>query len=521
MNPLPTAIEHSLIEAGCSATEILLIQHMLSGQPTTLRILAQKTGRSTGVLDQAMKKLMKKGIVVRENVNESPKFVLKSLQNVVQWLHDETLHRREMLLRKYQTFEAFVATMESEQSRPEMRYFEGEDGLEQAYFSLLDHGKVWRQYVTIRGKEQDDPLWQMRVRLFRARKERGVFCRVLTHDTADGKAFQARDAYEYRETLLLPPDSCLIPCEKIIAGDIVACFQHDRNRACFVRFPEQAQFEINSFDLLWQSAKESQATCMLQSEEHIQRKTRLLSDLRAFCLRPTNVIFTIISVFIAIGITGTLYVNHTRETMNQFREKIVTTAAVGALQFRGEDLDTLRTVADVSSPIYQNTVLRLNQIRHQDPTVVYTYIIKPTDDVNTYAFVADADAIDPNSHPDTNGDGMITDADTLGFPGVPYDIRGKDAIEHGKIVSEPTANESMYTDQWGSFYTAYAPIRRADGSIAALLAADVWATTVQNTAVATFQWSTLCLLIFFGLMVGLVTANNFDRILRFSSKTPS
>ncbi len=492
MNPLPSAIEHSLTEAGCSPTEIVLIQHLLGGQPTTLRILAQKTGKSTGVLDQAMKKLMKKSIVVREQVNDNPKFVLKSLQNVLQWLHDETLHQRELLLRKYQTFESFVASMENEQSRPEMKYFEGDEGMERAYFALLEHGKHWRQYVTLQGKEQDDPLWQMRVRLFRVRKERGIFCRVLTHERELGKAFQNRDPYEFRETLLLPADECAIPCEKIIADDVVACFQPEIKRACFVRFPEQAQYEKTAFDLLWQIAHEKTLSTKtgesLKDKEkfYIKNQTQLLSNFRSFFLKPANVASFTMALLSGLLLSGLVYVNYSSLTLQRMREKMLSSVSVGAKLFDVADIENIRTTQDMDRPEYNKIVQILREFRKDSSAnVVYAYLLRPTLEVGEYEFIAEADGDHPTKPVDFNNDGQLSEADEYALPGRKYVSVEGDELNKS-VPSTAVVNKIPLEDQWGSFYTAYAPILNSDNKVIALLAIDVWTSEFTRAVNATF-----------------------------------
>ncbi len=477
MNPLPTAIEHSLIEAGCSPTEIILIQHMLGGQPTTLRVLAQKTGKSTGVLDQAMKKLMKKGVVVREQVNENPKFVMKSLQNIVQWLHDETLHRRELLLRKYQTFEAFVASMEKEQSRPEMKFFEGDDGIEQAFFSLLGETKTWRQYALLQANEQDDPLWQMRVRLFRARKEHKIFSRVIAQEGPMGAAFQKRDDMEFRETVLLPAEALPITFEKIITDRTVACIQVDQKRACFVRFPEQVSWETSTFDLLWEMGKVDKTS--LKGASTILARSTLteFATLRLFwkkfCSKKRNLI-CMGALCLGIIVAG-LGVHQWRvvQQENYVRQELLTIVTNGAKLFSTKDLDEIQTTADMRKPQYKKTVALLQKIRSEARIKVnYVYLMRPTAAIGVYTFLADADTIDPTLALDINQDGQIDEADEYALPGRTYVTPEGDALAKG-LSQTPQINTGIIEDQWGKFYSASAPIFDQNHEIKAFLGVDI------------------------------------------------
>lgn len=99
---LPASIESSLLEVGFTATELLILNRLLDEDAVTLRQLALKTGKSTGVLDQAMKKLMKKGIISREEINGMPKYTLGSLQSVVSWMDKDLKEKHEQLKRRNQ-----------------------------------------------------------------------------------------------------------------------------------------------------------------------------------------------------------------------------------------------------------------------------------------------------------------------------------------------------------------------------------------------------------------------------------
>ncbi len=138
---LPISIENYLQEAGFTPTEMLILKRLLEGQAVTLRELAAKTGKSTGVLDQATKKLIDRKIVTKENINDSSKYAISSLEAINKWMKDDMEHRHAVLDRKKQDFEAFISTVKHESSRPDMEYFEGLSGIEQAFSKLLAMGK--------------------------------------------------------------------------------------------------------------------------------------------------------------------------------------------------------------------------------------------------------------------------------------------------------------------------------------------------------------------------------------------
>lgn len=290
MNVIPTSIETQLLESGFSSTEILVLRQLMEHNGLTLRELAAKTGKSTGVLDQATKKLLRRSILKKEWINESYKYTLDSLQAISRWIQKDTHEKQEQLDRKFQNFEAFISSLEVDQRKPDIQYFEGDDGLKRAYTKLLELGPETLHYFPVTCLAEDDPLRDFRVQYFRERHRRGIFSRVIAHDTPLGRRYQSRDPFEYRKTILVPESLYPFTYEKVIAGKTVACFNHAEKRACFIAYPELADTERVFFERTWnlESEKQPEGETAVPSKEtvliapDVSLKTKTLSALREF-----------------------------------------------------------------------------------------------------------------------------------------------------------------------------------------------------------------------------------------------
>ena len=119
MPGLPASIEGYLRETGFSTTELLVLSHLLGGGSMTLRQLAAKTGKSTGVLDQATKKLLQRGILEREQVNEGSRFAVDSLNAIRTWLESEQRQQLERQRRRSENLEAILGTQSFCELRPQ------------------------------------------------------------------------------------------------------------------------------------------------------------------------------------------------------------------------------------------------------------------------------------------------------------------------------------------------------------------------------------------------------------------
>ncbi len=507
MDQLPSSIEAYLEEAGFSGTEILILRRLMEGEPLTIRQLGAKTGKSTGVLDQAMKKLIKKDIIRRTIVNDAPRYSLDSLEAVVEWMQEDMEQKREMLLRRHQNFESFVTSLEGGSKRPDIEYFEDESGIKQAYIKLLNGPGEILHYLPVQYKEEEDPLRDFRVQYFRERQRRKMFSRVLAHDTSLGRRYQSRDAFEYRKTILVPENEYPFTFEKIITGDRIACIDHEAKTACVIRYPELADVEKTLFEAIWrqvqlsaQAPKEEQMKAITETrKEKIAFSTETFSQLREFFLSPKSLVAFGVCALLAASVTGMLYWQNLELNKVRIQERVKSIAATAALQFDARDIDQIWMPEDVQKPEYAKLVHHLNRIRRENEGVKYTYIMRPTERPTEWEFVVDVDGLDPFVRRDVNEDGVIDDADHLSPPGEIYvEPRTNDPDQYFKLHT--TASYDPATDQWGTFITGSAPIHNATGEPVAIIGVDVEADRLRELVSNSF-WPSASFVGFFLLFV--------------------
>lgn len=516
MDALPSSVEAYLFQAGFSGTEVLILKRLIEADGLTLRELAAKTGKSTGVLDQAMKKLLRKKIVTRERMNDGYKFAMISLQSIVKWMEQDTKQKREMLLRRHQNFEQFIASLQHDKGRPEMEFYEGDEGLQKAYLRLLDlvgieqgygPGREMLFYVPVQWKEEEDPLRDFRVQYFRERRRRGIFSRMIAPKTPLGMRYQNRDPFEYRKTVLVPEDRYQFAFEKVIVGDTVACINHKEKKACFVRYPELAETERSMFEGLWKQESEREkseagggaagasagaAAPARPTQEEIPIKTRTFSQLRDFFLSRTSLItlgfFALVSAMLTYG----LYQYTANLNLERTRERVKSIAATGVFQFDPKDIEALQVERDWKKPEWARVVNQLKGMRRNNEDIFFVYIFRRSkQDYNKLEFVADSHSInpyantddDPNNNVDVDSNGIINSIDVLQWPGQPYPTPN-DEIFNG--FKGPTATRNYYTDSWGSYLTGYAPIKNSNGNTVAVLAVDFSVNKLRELIFKTF-----------------------------------
>lgn len=431
MNNLPSSIESYFQEAGFSGTEIVIVKKLVEGDAMTLRDLAFKTGKSTGVLDQAMKKLLKKKIVVREMINGTPKYVLHSLESVSKWLEDDMKQKKNVLELRHHNFESFIASITAGKKRPEMQFFQGPEGLKKAYTLLLEKGNDFVQYGPILFTETEDPLRDFNVQYFRERRKRNIFLRVIAHNTPLGRRFQNRDPFEYRKTVLVNEGMYPFAFEKVIVGNTVACFQHETQEACFIEYKELAERERQFFERLWNRKLEHPD----EGVEHpvdanpmpvmpvvpvVPTKTRILSQVREFFLSPQSVFAFILCAIFSAGITFVLYKQNVKANLEKVQERVKSIASTGALQFSAEEINKIYFKEDVHKIEYLKIVSLLERIGKNNPGV--------------------------------------------------------------------KADSEFYSDKWGTFISGAAPIKNKNDKTIAILGVDVDADEVERLTDGSFSY---------------------------------
>jgi len=489
MTDLPASIEAYLVEAGFSQTEILALKKLLEGEALTLRELAAKTGKSTGVLDMAVKKLLSRHILCRETVNDTPKMIIKSLEPILQWVKRDTEEKLETMKNRARNFETFINSLKVENKRPEMEYFEGEEGIKKAYLKLLELDvKEFLHYRPVTVKEEEDPLRLFRVQYFRGRHKRGIFSRVLASNTPLGRRFQSRDAFEYRETQLLKEEEFPITFEKIIANGTVACFNHVEQRACYLKYPELAHTERMMFELLWRRAKEpaaqSQTAAVIvpqAAEPMISLSTRSLSSLREFFLSKKSVVIFLAGAVLAGGVTFGLWRHTYNLNRDRVKERAMAIAATAAMEFDANDIEQLHTKDDVKKPEFMKLVTHLREIKTRNENIRFVYIDRPIESKDaSWSVVADADYGTPDE--DLNGNGIIEDFEQLTMPGQVYPH--VDPLAQERLI-KPAAD--FLEDEWGEYCDASAPIFDSQGKAVAVLFVDIDLQQVRDLTSQSFK----------------------------------
>ena len=179
------------------------------------------------------------------------------------------------------------------------------------------------------------------------------------------------------------------------------------------------------------------------------------------CSRSTKLIVTaLVAVVIISALTAFAYTSSNAALRSTAQEGLKSTVGVMATGINASEIQGLQP-GDENTPQYLAVAAKLRTMRSMNDHLLNAYIVRVnTTDMSASFLVDDLYPLDPS------GSARIGQADN-----------SPDKMEIFAALSGPTASPVPYTDSWGSFMSAYAPIddsaADSSGNTYAILGLDV------------------------------------------------
>ncbi|MFZ4614798.1 MAG: methyl-accepting chemotaxis protein [Rectinemataceae bacterium] len=167
-------------------------------------------------------------------------------------------------------------------------------------------------------------------------------------------------------------------------------------------------------------------------------------------------------------LTGLAYLQARTALKDSIRTRVRDYVALGVLSLPAESHSRLRTKDDQEGKDYEEVISALRKIKAGTSDIYYLYTVRKAAD-GSIVYVADATEEEPAA---------IGEAVSVVTPLL---RASAEALDRAAIEKD------FYTDEWGTFLTAYAPIHRADGSLDGLLCADITAGAIGQILLGNLQ----------------------------------
>ncbi|MFH1444654.1 MAG: HAMP domain-containing sensor histidine kinase [Candidatus Peregrinibacteria bacterium] len=214
---------------------------------------------------------------------------------------------------------------------------------------------------------------------------------------------------------------------------------------------------------------------------------RITSVLHEMWVRSCYFVALIGCAILAVIITYTLYLHTQSLLRSRLNERLIAIVSTGSRIFEPEEIKFIKEngIKSVGTEIYKNNVLKLQKIRSANKDIMYAYIMGQTAEPLEPIFIIDADAMSIVPTIDFNEDGVVDDLDVT-EPGEIYDASEAPALQ-GPAFESYTVDEELTVDEWGTFLSAYGPIKDDNGDTVGSLTIDVEVTDFMRIVGTTFM----------------------------------
>lgn len=204
-------------------------------------------------------------------------------------------------------------------------------------------------------------------------------------------------------------------------------------------------------------------------------------------------------ILLSVGLLGSfIYFKSVEHLNTELGEKLLSIVKTTSLNINGDEHELLRNQEDENSVAYKKIKTYLQQVQ-QTNQLAYIYTLRPQGEKTE--FVVDA----------TVGEEMSHIGETYGLE--------KEMIQ--ALKGQATSTKGLYTDQWGTFKSSYAPIKNSQGQVVAILCADISAQNILD-ARKQLQYSlvlSILIALALTLIISLLLANYLIKPINLLVKT--
>lgn len=205
-----------------------------------------------------------------------------------------------------------------------------------------------------------------------------------------------------------------------------------------------------------------------------------------------TIVFSLFMFVVLFLVFLFFYINAKNIYKENLRNHLLSIAEISSLQINGDEHNLLQSIEDEQSLEYKKLIQILKKIQEKVPEIYYIYTMRENDK-GQITFILDPDDVDPND---------ISHIGTLYMDASPFLKDNFSSLDYS------FAEEDFYTDEWGTWLSAYAPFYDSNGVRSGILGIDIDASDIiakekKLLTIYILIFSLLLILsIFLGLFVG-------------------
>ena len=245
-------LQTKLLELGIGPKEAQVYLALLELGKGTVSVIARKAGinRTTGydILDT----LASKGMINISGKKPKQEYLAESPGNIIEFLKTKIAADKKQL-QQAKKLVPQLKSMHNIAGRPRVRFYEGQEGLEQVYEDTLTSQEPIRAYATVDDMHKALPNYFPKY--YKRRAKKGIAIRAIVPKTEIGKERASKDKEELRETALIPPGKYYFSPEINIYDNKVMIASWREKLGIIIESDEIADAMKKIYELAWAEAK--------------------------------------------------------------------------------------------------------------------------------------------------------------------------------------------------------------------------------------------------------------------------
>ncbi len=245
-------LEKSLLSLGLSEKESAVYLALLELGRAKVSEISRKAGmnRTTGydILDA----LVSKGLVRISGKEPKQEYATESPDKLLLLLNTE-LEEKQKNIQKAKELVPQLKSMQKMQDRPQVKFYEGKDGLKQVYEDTLTSTEIIRAYATV--EDMHAALGSYFPAYYKRRTGKGIAIRTIMPNTPSSVERASHDKEEARESALIPAEKFTFHPEINIYNNKVMIASWREKLGIIIESAEIADAMKKIFELAWAEAK--------------------------------------------------------------------------------------------------------------------------------------------------------------------------------------------------------------------------------------------------------------------------
>lgn len=253
-------LEKTLVFLGLSKKEAAIYLALLEMGRAKVSEISRKAGmnRTTGydILDS----LVVKGLVRISGKEPKQEYVAESPNNLLSLLNRE-MEEKQKNIRKATELVPQLKSMQKVEDRPQVKFYEGIEGIRQVYEDTLTSTETIRAYASV--DDVQTTLTNYFPAYYRRRADNGISIRAIFPDTPVSRERQTHNQTEARESALVPASTFHFHPEINVYDNKVMIASWREKLGIIIESAEIADAMKKIFELAWAEAKRLDAELAL------------------------------------------------------------------------------------------------------------------------------------------------------------------------------------------------------------------------------------------------------------------